>query len=717
MTFKEITLFELYLGQLHELSKVLGLNAQHDWLRFKLIYTLLTYESLNHPVGIPYCGLSYINNDGIPFQFSLSLGASGCNDLRFICEAGKPHSPIAKRMVDSVNLSRRLLTLMGAGPAWQNLEMVFKHVLPEKNEIPQFWRSAVWFAMGFRPGQCMAKIYMNINRGDIIYRWKLVGSLLKKTGRYQSLEALCEFSRIISNGSLPVGLAVDVLPTGTLGRIKMYFRSLNTDRDYVARWATVAKENHSQYEITRFLDSFSLYQKKFSEGTFIPSLEFAPEDGKNKWYPECKIDVDLAKTGCSSDKQAYASICRLCTFLQIPSSAYQQCIKKLSPSSGLSSQSLELHRVAGVGFDRDGSCHVNIYTGLHSLRKNSSARNKTRKRARRHYSSNVKNISKAIRRATRFLIDIQHNDGYWSDFNLPVGNADEWVTAYTGYQLCRILHIVPAELHTSTIRACKWISQHEHLQGGWGYNNNIETDADSTAWALAFMCLAQCPPSRQSVQRLISFIRPDGGFATYDTDLSYGYWGASCTDVSAVALKALLASAPANISEILLKCKNYLLDCQNENGSWNSYWWASPAYATSAALRILSEMNICPRNDPKRFLQTYTPDGAFEEALILESLVRLRTPIGSTADLLENLLSGQHEDGSWESGAILRLSNQCCREPWQFVNSGLFFKDNKSVFTTATVLGTLNFYLQNYRNQALKKEWHETGSIYCTLLS
>ncbi|MFZ4564536.1 MAG: hypothetical protein ACOYNU_14235 [Bacteroidales bacterium] len=38
----------------------------------------------------------------------------------------------------------------------------------------------------------------------------------------------------------------------------------------------------------------------------------------------------------------------------------------------------------------------------------------------------------ALEKAVTFLIDSRNKDHLWSDFNLPTGESDEWVTGYVG---------------------------------------------------------------------------------------------------------------------------------------------------------------------------------------------------------------------------------------------------------------------------------------------
>jgi hypothetical protein len=85
--------------------------------------------------------------------------------------------------------------------------------------------SAIWIGAAPVPGCIVLKPYFNLNRNTPRERWLRIGRMLAELQRPRSLEFLCSISPKVSEGSLPVGLTVDLLPDGTSGRVKAYFRS------------------------------------------------------------------------------------------------------------------------------------------------------------------------------------------------------------------------------------------------------------------------------------------------------------------------------------------------------------------------------------------------------------------------------------------------------------------------------------------------------------
>ncbi len=155
----------------------------------------------------------------------------------------------------------------------------------------------------------------------------------------------------------------------------------------------------------------------------------------------------------------------------------------------------------------------------------------------------------AVERGVRFLLARQGYDGLWRDFVTPAGEASQWPTGFIGCAL---------PLTDATAdgleRAADTLVLAQNPDGGWGYNGEVPTDADSTAWVLRFLtrlgrhgdvcrraasCLARHQRSRT------------GGIATYLESgpirrfmglggwVPFWGWCASHTEVTAVAGQAL----------------------------------------------------------------------------------------------------------------------------------------------------------------------------------
>src|SRR5258707_14135068 len=90
--------------------------------------------------------------------------------------------------------------------------------------------------------------------------------------------------------------------------------------------------------------------------------------------------------------------------------------------------------------------------------------------------------SLALERGVRFLLARQGPDGLWRDFLTPAGEASEWPTGFIG----AALHLAGADAGALR-RAAEALVARQNDDGGWGYNEDVPTDADSAACLLRFL--------------------------------------------------------------------------------------------------------------------------------------------------------------------------------------------------------------------------------------
>src|SRR5262249_36777655 len=131
---------------------------------------------------------------------------------------------------------------------------------------------------------------------------------------------------------------------------------------------------------------------------------------------------------------------------------------------------------------------------------------------------------------------------------------------------------------------------------GWGYNQHVPADADSTLWALHLACrvgAGRWPRVRHAAHFLSSHIRPDGGLATYaqegpilrsarlPRDISFDGWCGShaCVTALGAGLRGFGGRAGA---------LDYVRRAQSADGCWIGYWWCDREYTTSLAVDALA---------------------------------------------------------------------------------------------------------------------------------
>ena len=202
--------------------------------------------------------------------------------------------------------------------------------------------------------------------------------------------------------------------------------------------------------------------------------------------------------------------------------------------------------------------------------------------------SSERPVAQALSGAIDFLLSRQAHTGRWSDFLLPAGPSDEWVTAFVGACLLE----APGERTCRAARrAWEALLRRRPDEPGWGYNRLTPADADSTAWALRLAGgLGIVEHGRVAAARafLAGHVSADGGITTYGErdpirrytrlpeDASFAGWQAPHACVTAAA--APLVGAVAI---------DYLGRQQGAAGNWQGYWWWDDEYTTALAAEAL----------------------------------------------------------------------------------------------------------------------------------
>jgi hypothetical protein len=301
-------------------------------------------------------------------------------------------------------------------------------------------------------------------------------------------------------------------------------------------------------------------------------------------------------------------------------------------------------------------------------------------------------LENSIRGGLRFMQASQSEAGYWSDWQLPPGASRMWTTAYVGYRLSRVPKPL-WDLAQCVLRgAATWLASAEFDDGGWGYNEEVGPDADSTSLAILFLSSHGVRVPERSYERLREFQREDGGFSTYTYEQSFGAWVTSHPDVSALAIPALLTRYEPT-EHFLLSASRYAIAQVRPDGLWNSYWWITSLYATEANLRwlVYSKYSFSTTTTRRTLLQMQ-PQNVFETALLVLSLLQIgcRLEPRTISGWTDALINAQLPDGSWPSEPILRMPPRDWYQPWAVPEPAPAFPDPHRIFTSATVVAALS---------------------------
>ncbi|HZX25934.1 MAG TPA: hypothetical protein VFF16_02610, partial [Telluria sp.] len=586
-------------AQFERLSAWAALPSQVE-RRAETAFAALTEGALRRPASPPFDGLSRINASGLPFQWSFSFAPGGARSLRFLCEPGRPGDSAQQRFAFARGCLERALDGLGT-PRPQWLEgSVFAHLIPGADAWPEHWRSALWFGVGAAPGGVLIKPYVNLNWGTALERWRRLGRVLRDLDRRAALETLCAFSGQVSRNSWPVGLALDVLPDGHCGRVKIYFRSDAVTPEWLQRWYAAAGAEAQAPLVRAALDAFPYCgQARYPERAFVVSLELGET--------AVSLKTDFAITRWMRDDAAIAAgTRRLLRRAGAEPEEFDAALRALGawpPDDG----EARVLRFVGLGHEADGSRHVNVYAepplagptracvNLNLLAPALAARSGAGVPA-------CAGTTAVLRRGLDFLLARQE-DGMWRDYDLPVGVADQWITAYVLWMLADLPR---AQLCAPALAgAGAALLRVGAAAGGWGYNAGTGNDADSTSIAILALRAHGIAAPRPAFDFLATCRAADGGMGTYPPGSEPGgSWCHGSCEVSAAALLAL--GGDAQLAAFLAKT-------QHEDGLWPSFWWHSLLYPSWLALCAGCRPGAALRHT----LARYEPIDAFETALLL----------------------------------------------------------------------------------------------------
>lgn len=333
-------------------------------------------------------------------------------------------------------------------------------------------------------------------------------------------------------------------------------------------------------------------------------------------------------------------------------------------------------------------------------------------------------LENSIENAINYLDSVKTVNGSWEDMDIfleiptsypkkTVGFADEWVTCYVGYNLKIALNnLEKCGFKTKSYdwnKTLNYILNHQRITGGWGFNNYVHSDTDSSAFCLLF--LSEFNNYTVEQEKAANFImahqKEDGGFSTYIYDknvflvtnetLNYptcdSSWCNSHPSVTAAAILALEKLNKTKYFNEIYYAKKYLLKLKTKDGFWEAYWWNDRIYSTYIISRALDITDI---KTTYWLMKIQNRDGGWNSGLKNGSSVPFYTAIATQLfpnnKSIEWMLNNQKFNGSWFGYGILRLTESYISEPW--INpdtTGLIVSDN-GIFTTATVLRTLSEY-------------------------
>lgn len=610
--------------------------SERDFKVRSLGHTLLSAR----PNGGDFGGISQLNNDGTPFQLCLSSSQEGIG-VRLIVDPAWMLRVPAERFKVSVAALDEACQRAGAVAMRPLCQTMIDVARPDDHKIvDRFTRGFFWIGLGVgRPG---VAIYLDTKPYDE-GGWELAALWLEKVlPRSVSVRALLsELGKHATLASIGLEGANPVT-----ARAKLYWR-LNRP----VRLDTLGVDLLRDAAFFSFLARVIGQREMRLSGTVM------------------SIGFDLA-TGEIED--AKIDLCGHC--LMQPTASWVAALDELSAMFGLQRFTVQSELLEGrcevaflgLGVDRHERRRLNLYLKPPGLNR-------------------ISDLDQRITAAVEYLLDLQQPDGSWHDYQLPVGRATQWVTAFVGLALAQAsVDDRRPEARAGCERAARWLTRTRTYSAGWGYNEKTGVDADSTGLALRLLRAVGHPVEPRDEQRLLAQWREGGGFATYDGP---GYWGVAHPCVTAVAFMALTSEDRCRLSSEL---DQYLRRVKRSDGIWPAYWWRTHFYSTYHHMTLLRTLGLSGSfADPVGELVIPKDATAFDLAYAV-GIEHLRAPSSPLAsELLAQLLKRQLPDGSWCGDYNLRVTDPGCTKPW-VDPQGQLYRDLFGTITTASAIMVLS---------------------------
>lgn len=594
-----------------------------------------------------FVGASCLNNDGAPLQLCLTSGRSGIT-LRTIGDPGAYCSSIEDRYHSSIHTLLRVVENNDAGELTALAKDTITLLIPQtSNERIAYRNGFVWIAAN--PDQPGIAFYLEMaplgrEKGWLAVKKWLSHVLPSSDSARRILRKLKQYCVITSAGL--EGSTVENT------RAKIYFRLFEP-----MALDALDVEMFSSKEMKDFL-SIAMGTYEVDLEGMVMSVGFSLSTGE---LADAKID--LCGHCLTHTPDEWSSVIRQVT----------QHFSLPPLDTGLILDSNE-YQVAfiGLGLTTNHTPRLNVYA--------------------KHYALSGEPESDEIRNsiidAIHYLQSIQNQDGSWSDYSLPVGRSDQWMTAYAARVLARCGKTLENNETTSAaLKGAMWLSQNRTYQAGWGFNGMTGPDSDSTAIAIALFDELEMPVLEVDRLFLRDHWRDNDGIATYDGPDA---WGSGHWDVTPWGYHGMRTKDRELYRERFMLA---LRSNQMDNGFWRAYWWRNPYYSTFVTLEVLKRLGITepivPFDDSTPSIQI---DNPFDLGCYI-GIENLRDPFDPRIGRhVRALLDWQNADGSWRCAANLRVTDPACFAPWDNP-VGLYYEDEKSTLTTATIAHVLSLIL------------------------
>jgi len=306
-------------------------------------YHLICRESLAIPKGRRPPNFSRINQDGTPFQFSLTLGAFR-PPLQFLSEAGIPGSSNEDRLLLSKERIGSLCTLFGAKePRSDDFNLLDEMVPAGDPDLRADPAGAVWIGTRFAPeDEPKLKIYLNVKWGPAPKRWARLNPFASYFGaaaRWQELE------KLVKAEMEPLGAAL-IYDSGHPPSGRIYLSAYGRPLAYYRYLARLTTNMAFQSLFERYTETLLRADCRYPTHSIVCSFGFDPQGNLDFKFEMC------AHCAFASDVEARGRCLDWLKLQEVEPTGYLQMLEILSDGV-LSETEPLLHCYVGLGLKRD----------------------------------------------------------------------------------------------------------------------------------------------------------------------------------------------------------------------------------------------------------------------------------------------------------------------------------------------------------------------------
>jgi hypothetical protein len=333
------SLYDCVGARLDTLIPSFGLAEERTSIRHA--YRLLCREPLGLSTWRRPSRVSRLNADGMPFQFGLTLGASG-SPLQFVTETGPPLAGNAERAAAARQGIRRLAVLAGTREGLSLVtELLGELAPPDDPDLLAEDAGAFWIGAAFAPGRSpRLKVYVNAKWGGHEDRWARLAAFADRVGAAHEWKARRGMVEELEPLGISLTLAADAAPAARIylsgyGRSFSYYERLGA-----ACGGPAFAELLRLYGQTMLADDYRYPTRSavWSLGTVAGSLT------------DCKLEL-CGHCAFDSDARIRAHCVEWLQHVNVSPELYLRMVDVLSGGT-LSAVDAKLHAYVGVGVNR-----------------------------------------------------------------------------------------------------------------------------------------------------------------------------------------------------------------------------------------------------------------------------------------------------------------------------------------------------------------------------